>query len=148
LTARPRRLTAVCWICAVAVVALFSGSSVVLHGRSGSGGHFERGDQVSFILLGLVVAAGVLAFTRPRVVADESGVRVRNIIGHYDLPWDVVTRVRFDNNSPWVTLDLVYDEQVAVMAVQAADKEYAVHAVTELRRLLAAHQHAGNEDRL
>ena len=48
------------------------------------------------------------------------------MIGGYDLPWEVVRGIRFERGNPWVTLELEDDDVVAVMAVQAADKEHAV----------------------
>jgi len=67
---------------------------------------------------------------RPRLLRE----RVRP--GRGDLYQDAA--VRFDRGSPWVALDLYDDDVISVMAVQAADKEYALDTVRTLRRLLAA----------
>ena len=88
--------------------------------------------------LGVLVALGILLFTRPRVDADAHGIRVRNLIGGYELPWSVVRAVRFDRGSPWAALELDDDDLVSVMALQATDKEYAVEGVRALRALHAA----------
>jgi len=90
------------------------------------------------ILLGLLAAGAVLMFTRPRIIADIDGVRVRNLLAWKYFPWSVIAAVRFDRGSPWVALDLYDDDVISVMAVQAADKEYALDTVRTLRRLLAA----------
>ncbi len=82
-------------------------------------------------------------FTRPRVAADARGIRIRNVFGSYDLPWDVVRSIEFRRGSPWASLELENDDVVAIMAVQATDKDYAVAAVRGLRALLAAHKAAG-----
>jgi len=128
----------VCWVCAAAIVVAFCGLALTLRGRDDHGVAFHTGDQVAMAGLGVLIALVVLAFTRPRVEADERHIRIRNVIGSYDLPWELVSAVRFDRGSPWVTLDLADDDQVAVMAVQAADKAYALTAVTGLRELLVA----------
>jgi hypothetical protein len=86
------------------------------------------------------MALGVLLFTRPRVWADRQGIRVRNVLGSYELPWEVVRAVRFNASSPWATLDLADDDTVAVMAIQRSDKDSALTAIRGLRALLAAHQ--------
>ena len=143
--ARPRRATVVCWLTAIVVVVLFSAIAVGLGGQRQGRVVFEVADQVAMAGLGLLVAAGILAFTRPRVVADARGIRVRNLVGSYDLPWNVVRAVRFDRGAPWASLELVDDDMVAVMAVQAADKEYAVSVVRELRALLAASRQPESE---
>ncbi|GAB1641621.1 hypothetical protein KRMM14A1259_20440 [Krasilnikovia sp. MM14-A1259] len=133
---RPRRIRWVAGAAAVAVVVLFTVLSFGLHGATGDGfGRFERGDQSAMVGLGVLIALGILAFTRPRVSADAAGVKVRNVIGGYDLPWSVVRAVRFDRNSPWATLELHDDETVSVHALQAADREYAVEGVRTLRAL-------------
>ncbi|MDP9239589.1 MAG: PH domain-containing protein [Actinomycetota bacterium] len=136
--ARPQRLRRVCWVSAAAIIVAFCGLALTLRQRDDHGVVFHTGDQVAMAGLGVLLALGVLAFTRPSVEADERHIRIRNVIGAYDLPWELVRSVRFDRGSPWVTLDLADDDQVAVMAVQAADKGYALTAVTGLRELLAA----------
>jgi hypothetical protein len=136
---RPRRIRWVAGIAAAAVVILFTVLSFGLHGATGMGlGQYNRGDQGAMIGLGVLIGAGILAFTRPRVCADAERIQVRNVVGSFDLPWSVVRAVRFDRNSPWATLELHDDETVAVHALQAADKDYAVDGVRALRALHAA----------
>jgi hypothetical protein len=139
VVARPRRARVVAYVLALVVVVVFVLIALGLHGKTGDGpGYFQRGDQAAMIGLGLCAAAGILLMTRPRVEADEQGVRVRNIIGGYDLPWDAVRAVTFGRGAPWLTLDLHDDERVAVMAVQMADKDHAVRAARALRALHTA----------
>jgi len=137
---RPKKIRWVAGISALAVVLLFTVLSFGLHGSAGfdNSGQFERGDQTAMIGLGVLIGLGILALTRPRVRADAAGIKIRNVIGGYDLPWSVVRAVRFDRNSPWATLDLLDEEQVSVHALQATDKEYAVEGVRALRTLHAA----------
>ena len=131
---RPLKIRWVAGIAAGGVLVLFTAISFGLHGSKGfdNSGKFERGDQTAMIGL------GILAFCRPRVIADEAHIKIRNVVGGYDLPWSVVRAVRFDRNSPWATLELTNDEQVSVHALQAADKDYAVDGVRALRALHSA----------
>jgi hypothetical protein len=99
---------------------------------------FSTPDQAAVICLGLLIGAGILALGRPRVDADGAGIRVRNILGSHRLGWDLVRSVRFDRSSAWASLLLMTGEEIAVLAVQAVDKEHAVAAVDGLRALLAA----------
>lgn len=139
--AKPIKTTRVAWVLAVAVVAVFSAVATTLRGATDSGkGVFQAGDQWAMIGLGVLGALGILMFTRPRVEADARGIRIRNLVGGYDLPWDVVRSVQFTKGAPWASLELKDDDLIAVMAVQAADKAYAVEALRGLRALLAAHQ--------
>lgn len=141
VTYRPKKIRTVAIPAALAVAALFT---VMSFGLKGSGGFqdsrmsFQRGDQVAMIGLGVLLGLGILAFCRPRVVADAEGVHVRNVVGGYDLPWSVVRAVRFDRNSAWASLELHDDEQVAIHALQAVDKDYAVDGVRTLRALHSA----------
>jgi Bacterial PH domain len=138
---RPQRIRVVCWVSAFAVVVVFTLVGTSLHGSTGDGpGTFQRGDQFAMIGLGVLTALGILLFTRPRVEADARGVRVRNVIGSYDLPWEVVRGVRFDRGVPWASLELHDDDRLPMIALQAVDKEHAVAGVRALRELHAAHQ--------
>jgi hypothetical protein len=86
------------------------------------------------------MGAGVLLVGRSRVDADADGLRVRNVVMNHEVPWSAVRAVRFDQHSPWATLLLTNDDELAVSAVQAADGDRALVAVRGLRALLADHQ--------
>jgi hypothetical protein len=141
---RPTRIRWVAGIGAAAVTLLFTAISFGLHGSAGfeDSGTFQRGDQAAMIGLGVLIGLGFLAFTRPRVWADADGVKIRNVIGGYQLPWSVVRAVRFDRSAAWATLDLLDDDVVSVHALQAVDKDYAVDGVRSLRALHSAAVHA------
>lgn len=142
LVIRPRKARVACWIAAVVVALAFIALAFTLTGATDGGGQFEPADQGAMAGLGLLAAGAILLFTRPMVRADEKGVRVRNVIGSYDLPWQVVRAVRFERGASWASLELQDDDEVSVMAIQAVDKEDAVTAVRSLRAMLAAVNHA------
>ncbi|MGW0435773.1 PH domain-containing protein [Micromonospora sp. NPDC003197] len=138
---RPQRIRVMCWSMAVVTVVVFSLIATSLTGPTGSGpATFQRGDQLAMIGLGVLVALGILMFTRLRVEADAQGIRVRNLLGSYDVPWDEVRAVRFNRGSAWASLELADEEQLNILALQAVDKEHAVAGVRALRALHAAHQ--------
>jgi hypothetical protein len=140
---RPRKIRRVCFVLAPVVVLVFALLATLLSGSTGEGtAVFQRGDQVAMVVLGLLAAAAILLFTRPKVTADTDHIKIQNVLGGYDLPWAIVRRIRFDRGNPWVSLELEDDDVIAVMAVQAADKEHAVAGVRALRALLAAHRAA------
>ncbi len=139
---RPRRLVVVGRTTAVVLVVVFTVVALLL--RRGAGAEaFGVADQVAMVALGLLLAAPVLVLTRVRVVADSSGVRIRNLLGERSLPWQVVRGVRLDDGQPWASLDLHDDDTIAVMAVQANDREHAVRAVLALRALLRESRRPG-----
>jgi hypothetical protein len=140
VTAVPRVMRLVCAGLAAAVLAVMVVVGVFLKSSSTGVVSFHTSDQIAVIGLGVVLAAGILLLARPRVDADEAGVRVRNILGSHDLPWSAVRAVRFERTSSWATLLLVTGEEIAVLAVQSADGERAAAAVEGLRALLAANR--------
>jgi hypothetical protein len=95
-------------------------------------------DQVALTGLGILLAVGVLLLGRSRVDADASGVRVRNLLVHHQLPWQSVRAVRFDRKSAWGSLALENGDEVSLLGLQAVDGEYAARAVEGLRALHAA----------
>ena len=141
VTIRPRKIRRVCWALAPVVVVFFAVMGSLLGGSTGEGSAvFQPSDRLAMMALGLFAAAAILLFTRPRVVADAAHIKITNVIGGYNLPWEVVRAVRFERGNPWVSLELQDDDVVAVMAIQATDKEYAVAGVRTLRALLETHQ--------
>lgn len=138
--ARPRKTTVVCVLAAAVVL----GTSVVvglLLKRSEAGTTFHTSDQVAIIVIGALIAVGVLGFARPRVDADAERIVVRNVVRTHDLRWPVVEAITFPDGAAYASLQLHDDETVAVLAIQAVDGERAVRAVSGLRALLAADQH-------
>jgi hypothetical protein len=134
--ARPRKVTIVACIAAVAILVIFTLIGTALTGSTGEGtAVFQTGDQAAMIGLGVFGALGALAFARPRVRATAEGVWIRNVFGTYNLPWSAVRAVRFERGHPWVTLELTDDDTLSVLAIQATDKDYAVQAVRGLRAL-------------
>jgi hypothetical protein len=135
---RPRRLLVVTRILAVVVVVVFAVLALLLPRGEAGGQVFGPPDQIAFFGIGLLIAAAAWQFSRARVEADLSGLRIRNYLGEKRIPWQVIAHVRLDDASPWASLDLADDDTVALLAVQANDGAYAVDAVVELRRRLAA----------
>lgn len=138
---RPHRIRIVAWAAAAALVLVFTAVGTSLRGSTGEGSAvFQPGDQFAMIGLGVLGALAILLFTRLRVEADARRIRVRNVVGSYDLPWDVVRAVRFDRGASWASLELFDDDQVPLIALPAVDKERAVAGVRTLRELHRAHQ--------
>lgn len=133
---RPRRVTQLAWAGAVLVVALFTAIALVLR-NSPTGVYFRLADQVAMVVMGLLIAGGLLLLARPRVRADADGIEVRNIVVTRTLPWELVEAVAFPDGASWARLDLPDDEYLAVLAIQAVDREHAVDAIRRLRALHA-----------
>jgi Bacterial PH domain len=134
---RPRKVMIAAWVGAVAVLVLFTVVAVLLRG-SETGVYFRFADQVALVVLGLLIAGGVLLLARPRVRADAEGIEVRNILTTQRLSWQVVRRVAFPDGASWARLDLPDDEYLPVLAIQAVDGYRAVEGIARLRALHSA----------
>ena len=134
---RPRRVLVAAWVGAVGTVVAFVVVALLLR-TSNTGVYFRTADQVAMVLLGVLIAAGVLLLARPRVRADARGVEVRNVGVPRYLPWELVRAVAFPDGASWARLDLPDDEYLAVLAVQAVDGQRAVAGIRALRALHAA----------
>lgn len=136
--AHPVRLRRVAVVIAAVIVVLFVVIAVLLGNTRSEGVVFGLGDQIAMVVLGLLVAGGVLLLARPSVEGTATGVRVRGPFSTKDVPWGVVREIAFRDGSPWATLELQDDDQIPVYAVQASDGPRAVAAVRGLRALHAA----------
>jgi hypothetical protein len=128
----------ICAVVAAVVVAAMAFVALSLQSSSTGVVAFGPVDQVAIAGLGLVLGAGILFLGRSRVDADATGIRWRNVVLQHELPWSAVRAVAFDRKSAWASLVLRNDDEVALFAVQAVDRERAVQAVEGLRALLAA----------
>ncbi|WP_240519425.1 PH domain-containing protein [Amycolatopsis antarctica] len=125
---------------ALLLVGVFTTVAVLLRG-SDTGVIFQVADQVAMIGIGLLLGAGTMLFALPRVAADAEGLTVRNVLTRKRFAWTEVLSVSFPDGASFARLELPYDEYFSVLAVQSVDRERAVVAVRELRRLhRAAHE--------
>jgi membrane protease YdiL (CAAX protease family) len=132
----PRRLRRICQVLAVLVVAVFGVLALLLPSGTTDGEVFGPADQVAFFAIGLLIAGGVLVFTRFRVRADDRGIWVRNSLGERYFPWALVVGVDLPDGGTWAQLELHDDETVALLAVQISDGDVAIDALIALRKLL------------
>lgn len=139
ITVRPRRVRVACAVAASFVVVAFAVVAILLR-QSVRGVHVGFSDQVAVFAIGLLAAAGIMLIARPRLEADEQGLRVRNYGGERTVPWTAVRAVEFRDGSPWASLALADDDSMALMAVQSIDGEHTVEAISALRALHAASQ--------
>ena len=131
----PRRMRLLCAALALVVVAVMAFVAAELTETTNTVVTYRTSDSIAMLGLGLVLGAGILFLSRSRVDADAAGVRVRNVVVHHQLPWSAVRAVRFERSSAWASLQLENGDEIALLAVQAVDKEHAVRAVEGLRAL-------------
>jgi PH (Pleckstrin Homology) domain-containing protein len=136
--ARPIRTARIAWAASATVLVVFVVTALVMK-RYNAGAFFNDKDQIGTVVVGIVVSLLLIMPTYPRLVADESGVRLRSFLGNYrTIPWDVIVDVRFPSKVRFAQLVLAADETLAIYAVQRWDKDQAVRTMDELRALFAA----------
>jgi hypothetical protein len=129
----PRRTRAVLLTASGVLAAAFVVLALVLPAS------WQLNDRVMLTLLGLVFSGVGLMLARPRVVADEEGVLVVNLVRSRRLHWAEILRVNLKQGDPWVTLDLADGTSLAAMGIQPSfGRDQAVRAALQLRDLAEA----------
>lgn len=137
LISKPRKLIFWSIVTAVLIAATFIVTGVLLK-QSEAGTIFTLSDQISIGGIGLILAGGALMFTRPRVWANASRVKVRNVFTTKVVPWGVVRDVGVSQGATWGVLNLQDDDRISMLGLQVADGERAVAAMRRLRELHAS----------
>ncbi len=141
LDVRPHLTPYFVYAAAFVIAAAHVAVGVLLKAGS-TGVIFQTADQVAIAGLGVVIAGCVLLFARPRLRVGPAGLSVRNLLGYRSIPWSNVVGVSFPVGARWARLDLLGDEYIPLMAIQAADKDRAVAAMETLRELTARYRPA------
>ena len=141
LIAKPRRASITARLSAAAVAGVFVVIAVLLGGHGPGATPFSLPSQLGVAAIGILGGAAILVFTRPRVHADEHGVRIRNLMPTpHIVTWDEVVGVRFGGGEPWAFLLLADGDEAPMLAIQTTDGERAEAAVRTLRDLHDAHR--------
>ena len=89
------------------------------HGRAAAGEAQPGGERASFVFTGAAALRRArLLLSRPKVVADESGVTVVNLAGRAELAWAEILRVNLRPGDPWVFLDLSDGTSLPALGIQ------------------------------
>lgn len=137
---RPRRGRLVAAIGITVAIVLFGVVALLLPGPS-RGGQWTALDKLMVWGLGWGVAALLIRYARIEAAPRPEGLFVRNLILSRTIPWSEIEDLRFGGGEPWVSLELVDGEQVALMAIQRADGIHAADDAARLAALVDIHQH-------
>jgi hypothetical protein len=132
---RPRRARLVIYpSAALVLVALIGGA--VFAPSEGAGG-WTLGSRLALVAIALAVAYFLHRLGAVRVLADDAGVSVINIVHRRRLEWPEVIGVRLLRDDPWMMLDLSDGSAMAAMGVQKADGAFAQEQATRFARMVA-----------
>lgn len=129
------------WSAAVVFIAFLVTAIVMPHDSAGA--TFGPKDQAATAVIGVILAGLLLMPTRPRLHADQHGIRMRGFLGGWrTVPWELVRAVEFPAKVRFARVLLPGEETLALYAVARMDGQYAVGVMRQLRALFAE-VHAG-----
>ncbi|MDF9812048.1 PH domain-containing protein [Streptomyces sp. SPB162] len=112
---------------------------VALMMPSGGAQPWGPGDRATMIITGVLIFALLAVLSRPKVVADDAGVTVVNLVVRRHLEWAEIVKVNLRTGDPWAYLDLTDGTSLAAMGIQpGGGRDQAVRAARRLRALAEA----------
>ncbi|MCT9106754.1 PH domain-containing protein [Streptomyces mirabilis] len=143
VTFRPSLTRAVLLTAGVAIFVVITTVALLLE-------QLSPGEKLSFIFIGALLAGVLLMLSRPKVVADETGVTVVNITSRRHLEWAEILQVNLRPGDPWVFLNLSDGTSLPVLGIQpgiakqrAIQDARALRALAEARSIGDPEQHHG-----
>ncbi|MFD7868382.1 PH domain-containing protein [Streptomyces sp. NPDC057682] len=129
VTFRPTRTRVVLLGVGVVMFAVITAVAFTLEQLSG-------GERVSFVFTAALFLGVLALLSRPKVVAEDSGVTVVNLTRTRRLSWPEIVRVNLRAGDPWVYLDLSDGTSMPVLGIQPGiAKEQAIRDARTLRAL-------------
>ncbi|WP_433548603.1 PH domain-containing protein [Streptomyces sp. CA-294286] len=132
VTFRPNRTRAVLLTTGALMFTVISAVGLLLETLS-------AGERASFVFTGALMFGVLLLLSRPKVVAEESGVTVVNLTTKRRLAWAEILQVNLRPGDAWVFLDLSDGTSLPALGIQPGiAKEKAIHDARALRALVEA----------
>jgi len=132
VTFRPGHVRAVLLTAAVALFVVITAVALLLDPLS-------PGERLSFVLTTALISAVLVLLSRPKVVADDSGVTVVNIASSRRLAWPEILQVNLRTGDPWVFLDLSDGTSLPALGIQPGiARKRALADARALRALVEA----------
>ncbi|MGW0835152.1 PH domain-containing protein [Streptomyces prunicolor] len=129
VTFRPGRTRAVLLTAGVAIFVVITTVAMLLE-------QLTPGEKLSFVFTGAILFAVLALLARVKVVADESGVTVVNIVSRRHLEWAEILQVNLRPGDPWVFLNLSDGTSQPALGIQPGiAKERAITDARTLRAL-------------
>lgn len=139
VTFRPGRTRAVLLTAGVAIFVVITTVAMLLE-------QLSTGERLSFVFTAALLFGVLLMLSRPKVVADESGVTVVNIASRRHLDWAEIIQVNLRPGDPWVFLNLSDGTSLPALGIQPGiAKQRAIADARTLRALAEARSTARPE---
>jgi hypothetical protein len=129
---RPARTRVVLLVAGVAIFVVITTVAMLLE-------QLGPGERLTFVSTAALFLGVLLLLSRPKVVADETGVTVVNIASRRHLDWAEILKVNLRPGDPWVFLDLSDGTSLPVLGIQPGiAKQRAIEDARTLRALAEA----------
>ncbi|MFJ2892395.1 PH domain-containing protein [Streptomyces sp. NPDC087305] len=128
VTFRPGRTRAVLLTAGLAIFVVITTVAMLLE-------QLTPGEKLSFVLTGALLFAVLAVLARVKVVADETGVTVVNIVSRRRLAWAEILQVNLRPGDPWVFLNLSDGTSLPVLGIQPGIAK--ARAIADARTLRA-----------
>ncbi|WP_432124803.1 PH domain-containing protein [Streptomyces sp. C10-9-1] len=102
-------------------------------------------ERTSFVFVALLFFGVLALLSRPKVVADETGVTVVNLTRTRRLAWAEILRVNLRPGDPWVFLDLSDGTSLPALGIQPGIAKAQAVADARALRALAESRGTGAE---
>lgn len=133
VTFRPTRTRVVLLSVGVVLFAVITAVSLLLD-------KVRTAERLSFIVTAALFCAVLAVLSRPKVVADETGVTVVNLTRTRRLAWAEILRVNLRQGDPWVFLDLSDGSSMPALGIQPGiARQHAIRDARALRALTESH---------
>ncbi|MCX5129135.1 PH domain-containing protein [Streptomyces sp. NPDC002812] len=107
----------------------------------------QPGERISFVFVAVLLSSVLVLLSRPKVVADETGVTVVNLTTTRRLEWAQILRVNLRPGDAWVFLDLSDGTSLPALGIQpGVAKAQAIADARALRALAEAHGTGSKND--
>ncbi|MCB5165264.1 PH domain-containing protein [Streptomyces bambusae] len=129
VTFRPTRTRVVLLTVGAAMFATITVVALMLE-------RLSTGERVSFVFTAALLSSVLVLLSRPKVVADETGVTVVNLTTKRRLEWAQILRVNLRPGDPWVFLDLNDGTSLPALGIQpGVARQQAIGDARALRAL-------------
>ncbi|MER6211937.1 MULTISPECIES: PH domain-containing protein [unclassified Streptomyces] len=137
VTFRPGRTRAVLLTAGLAIFVVITTVAMLLE-------QLTPGEKLSFVLTGALLFAVLALLARVKVVADETGVTVVNIVSRRRLAWAEILQVNLRPGDPWVFLNLSDGTSLPVLGIQPGIAKARAIADARTLRALAEDRSLGD----
>jgi hypothetical protein len=113
-----------------------------------SGGEHRWGNEsrASLVLLAVLFCVPLHRLAAVRLVTDDAGVTVVNVVRRHRLAWAQIVGVRLSQDDAWLVLDLDDGEALQAMGVARSEGAAAQRAARDFARLVNEHSRVPGHD--